>query len=517
MSPALDTHRDVVAETCARFERTTGCPLVLVRCRAEEVVAVEERLRREAPGRWTTRLAGDDGPTGVLYCDPPTDGSGNGPSVTDLASLVADLLAECTTTAAQLESRVREVSTLVEIGRTLPSAGDPAEAIRRLLRGVLDLTRFRATEFLLLEPETHTLHPRATDGLDPITFDTGSRPLADGPPDLEALVRGDVSLRRGHDAWADRWLPEGIASGSCVAIPTEDGRIGTLWGYDRRNLAPADRDLDVLRSIAAQFGGLLERTALREESADQRRRRDELAVISAGWTFDVVRGLPRHADYDVAAACTSRHEVGGDLCEFVPVDEHRSVIVVGDACGDSVPGALVVSAVRGMLHGLLDDPEGTVDHLCPPLVVGRLNRVLCRVTAESQFASLVYGVLDTKQMTFTYTNAGHPCPLHVSSRGIATLQSHGLLLGVLPDSAYGHQTVKLAPGDLLVGFTDGITEARLDHGMFRSEGVVEALTRLRDRPVLEIVESIWSEVDAGNDPEVDDRTLIAVRVRPGKA
>lgn len=516
MSSVVASPLEVVAETCARFERATGWPLVFTPCRMGEESTLERRLLDERAGRWTRRLELEDGPRGVLYVDSPEAESRGGPGVGEVAGLVGELLADWTNTAAQLARRSREVTTLVEIGRTLSSVDDLVEAIRRLLRAALDLTRYRAASFHLLDPETQVLGARATDRLDELPIDVSDRPLSQGPPDLEALVRGHVSLRRGGEERFDDWLAEGIGSADCVAVPTADGRIGTLWGYDRRSqVESTDRDVDVLRSIAAQLGGMLERTVLREESADQHRRREELVAVSNDWTFDVVRGLPSSREYHVAAASTSRHEIGGDLCEFFPVDEYRSILVVGDACGDSVPGALVVQAVRGMLHGLLDDTNGNDDHLCPPIVVARLNRVLCRVTAESQFASLFYGVIDTQHMTFTYTNAGHPCPLHGTEHGVETLRSHGLLLGVLPDSAYGHETVRLRPRDLIVGFSDGITEAQSgDRPMYRSEGVVRAVERLSDRPVNEVLEAIWGEVDELDAGSADDRTLVVVRVKP---
>jgi sigma-B regulation protein RsbU (phosphoserine phosphatase) len=205
--------------------------------------------------------------------------------------------------------------------------------------------------------------------------------------------------------------------------------------------------------------------------------------------------------------------VGGDLCELIPLDEHRTVIVVGDASGDSIPAALIMAGVRGALHALPCVPDS---HGFPTdRLVARLNDVLCRITPSHQFMSLLYGVWDTERRTLTYTNAGHPSPILIRNGELSFLESQGLLLGVVPESTYGRRELRVDPGDVLVGYTDGITEA-VDHRreMFRVEGIIRAVSQMHDAPAAEILAEVWQRLEAhtaGSNCGDDDRTLLVVR------
>ena len=250
-------------------------------------------------------------------------------------------------------------------------------------------------------------------------------------------------------------------------MPLEDGPLGTLWAYDRRHREPELREWHVLESICAQIAAVFERTVLQYESTTEHRLRHDVRVASENQTQGIFGNLPAEVGFEAAGFCTSRYELGGDLCEAISLDRHRTVILLGDACGDSVPAALVMSAVRGAVHSLIGSREPQV--LETDVMMEKLNRALYAVTPPHQFMSLIYLVIDTKKGTLTYTNAGHPAPIHLQQGEVRELESHGVLAGVIGNATYGSSTCPIFSGDLLILFSDGITEAMCDRcTLFRS-------------------------------------------------
>jgi sigma-B regulation protein RsbU (phosphoserine phosphatase) len=129
--------------------------------------------------------------------------------------------------------------------------------------------------------------------------------------------------------------------------------------------------------------------------------------------------------------------------------------------------------------------------------------------------SLLYGVIDARQMLFTYSNAGHPSPVLMRLGGPVQLDSHGMLLGVIDDATYGSSQLAISPGDTLIAFTDGVSEAMNGkRKMFRSDGIVEVLRAQQNQSPQTILEAIWTELEThldGNSGH-DDRSLIVIRI-----
>ncbi len=193
---------------------------------------------------------------------------------------------------------------------------------------------------------------------------------------------------------------------------------------------------------------------------------------------------------------------------MISLSADRKAIAVGDASGNSIPAAMIMSAVRGAIRTHASHEPDVVE------LVSRINRALCSITGAHQFMSLCYGVYDAARRTFTYSNAGHPVPLLIRDNQVQMFESHGLLLGVVPEAQYESSTVELRPGDLLVLYSDGITEAR-SHAqeLFRWEGISTSIAGLAHTSADALLELIWNSVDdhvAGSDG--DDRTLLVLKV-----
>lgn len=438
-------------------------------------------------------------------------------AVVELADIVGQMLNRLASSSRVLESRAQQVSTLVDVGKSFYREQDLDGALQRLLAAGLELTGFRAAGFFLLNPDTQELGLRVQYRLDEQAIPFPKRKLEQSPFDIQSLTEGTVLASRSQNPELACWLPVGTATGMCLPVQSSAGPFGTLWVFDRRSRTPSTRIKHVLESIATQIASILERTVLVHESETQQRLRRELQIACEGKPLEFRCVMGDDHRFEAALRSTSRAELGGDLCELIPCGAHQTAIAVGDASGDSIPAALVMSIVRGALHTLLDENEPTTCASNTVDIMQRINQALYLTTPPHQFMSMLYGVIDTERMTFRYTNAGHPTPIIVRESGeMVDATSHGMLLGVMDRAAYDSSEIDLQPGDLIVCYSDGVSEAMSNsRKMFRSEGILDAIQASASDSAESVLESIWNRLEKhlSGGGRLDDRTVLAIKVR----
>jgi serine phosphatase RsbU (regulator of sigma subunit) len=220
---------------------------------------------------------------------------------------------------------------------------------------------------------------------------------------------------------------------------------------------------------------------------------------------------PRCRGYDIAGGMEPVHLVGGDLYDYFKLPDDELGLVVADVSGKGVPAALLMPTVKTSLRMLVSGPEPTGE------VLSKLNRIVFDVTDTPRYVSLFYGKLHLAERRLEYTNAGHPPPLlfRSASEEVLWLGRGGTVVGLLPEVAYENAVVDLKPGDILVIYTDGVTEAwsESDEAYSRGrllelvathrEGTAAALLRAIGRSLLEF---------RGAHAVEDDATIIVVRV-----
>jgi sigma-B regulation protein RsbU (phosphoserine phosphatase) len=502
--------RRLANETCRRFLETCGWPL---RFRPIDEPTEDgngtERL-------WRRDLSDGRSRVGELILDLPEDERLDAEflQMTKAAELIAGLLEEALAAHAAAEASRGEVETLARIGSSVPRQADLSSALNQLLRAVTQLTSFRAVAFFLLDPGGERLTLRLKHEAHSADVPCRDRVIEPDAPDLAALAGRTVILRRSVQPVAAGWLPGGMSTAVCLPVFSEQSPIGTLWAFDRRDRQPETRELHVLESIASQLASVLERAVLVRESESEKRLRRHLQAALETQPGRVLSEPGPDCGFESAGVCRSALDIGGDLVELVPLDKRRTLVAIGDATGDGVPAAMVMANVRGALRALA--LATLARSAATDQVVAGVNRALCGITPPHLFMSLLLGVYDGKERRFVYTNAGHPSPLHVRGASVTELASHGMLLGVLEDTTYERSALALAPGDLLVLFTDGVSEAMgRDQRMFRSDGVAGAVRSAAGHSPREIVEAVWSRLashvrGAGGG---DDRSLLVLRVK----
>jgi hypothetical protein len=226
-------------------------------------------------------------------------------------------------------------------------------------------------------------------------------------------------------------------------------------------------------------------------------------------------GVPT-SSLEFAARFIPSRQVGGDLYDIFETDDRGVAIVLGDVSGKGLSAALLMGVVQGAVRTSSD--SGLATH--HEYAAERLNHLLCMKTARERFVSLFWCYLNPEGNRLSYINAGHLPAMLVRERfGRADIwrleQGGGPVLGVLPGASYRQAEVDIEPGDLLVIFSDGVSEATNAEGAeFGEEGIVESVTRVWQNSAAGVCDGILADVRRflGDMPPHDDQTLLVVRL-----
>jgi len=264
--------------------------------------------------------------------------------------------------------------------------------------------------------------------------------------------------------------------------------------------------------IGHQVGISLQNAALHEERIAARLLEEEVSTARKIQQQLLPMCPPQPEGWELCASNNPSRHVGGDYHDFLPLPGGGLGIAIADVSGKGVPAALLMSNLQATLRGRVLAGAPT------ELVVQDVNRHMCSSTGPESFISFFLGELHPERGTLSFTNAGHNAPVLVRGDGrVELLEDGGLLLGVFPEATYERGEVRLEPGDMLLLYTDGLTEAGNPAGdLFSEERLVEALRRHRGCSVREMHEGILEEIrefQEGRVPD-DDLTLVLLRRMP---
>jgi sigma-B regulation protein RsbU (phosphoserine phosphatase) len=181
--------------------------------------------------------------------------------------------------------------------------------------------------------------------------------------------------------------------------------------------------------------------------------------------------IPQILGFEVAGAWRPARTVSGDYFDVLRLGDHRLAICIADVVGKGVSAALLMANVQAAVRAFSSELES------PAGVCAQVNRLLCENIATGKFVTFLYGVLDCETRIFQYCNAGHLLPIHLSSGTVQMPDRGGAVLGVFPAWTYEDSTIELRPGDRLLLFTDGITEACDAEGREFEEGGIAAFAK----------------------------------------
>jgi sigma-B regulation protein RsbU (phosphoserine phosphatase) len=213
---------------------------------------------------------------------------------------------------------------------------------------------------------------------------------------------------------------------------------------------------------------------------------------------------------DYSARCRQVRALGGDCYSLIPLGEDRLALTIGDASGKGLAAALMISNVQSSLRtaALFAGND-------PAAVLRAVNRQVYASSLEDRYATLFYGVFDGVTRQLRYVNAGHNPPMVLRLDGSSvSLRSCGAPVGLFPDWAYVEDAVQLSPGDLVLAYTDGVTEAENPAGEeWGVEGLQQAVVRRAPQRAEQAVHGIFAAMDEfSQGRQTDDATAAVLRV-----
>ncbi len=220
--------------------------------------------------------------------------------------------------------------------------------------------------------------------------------------------------------------------------------------------------------------------------------------------------FPEHADYQVFGNMEPAREVGGDFFDVMTLENGRLGLAIADVSDKGVPAALFMMSSRTLLKGAaIGDPD-------PAKVLGEVNQLLERDNEAALFVTMFYAVFNPASGELVYANGGHNPPLVVHADGSSTLlpPTDGIALGVMPDLDYEQNAVTLVPGDVLVLYTDGVTEAmNSDDEEFGLDRLRQVFAAERSNDARADNQAVFAAVHAfaGERPQFDDITCLTLR------
>jgi sigma-B regulation protein RsbU (phosphoserine phosphatase) len=316
---------------------------------------------------------------------------------------------------------------------------------------------------------------------------------------------------------ADRRLLADLGAQLLVPLAVKDRLIGFINLGPKRSEEPYSRtDLRLLETVAAQAALAIENShlaaAVAAEAVERERLSRELEIAREVQQRLLPQTLPEIAGLDYAAICRAAQGVGGDYYDFLALPDGNLGIAIGDVSGKGVPAALLMASLQASLRG--QAISGSADLAT---LMSNLNRLIYEATPSNRFATFFYGQYEARSRRLTYVNAGHDPPMLFRGDRVIRLDTGGMIVGWRPEVTYTAQTLELEPGDLLLAFTDGISEARNAQEQEWGEArLVAAASAARHLPAGELLRHILAEVDAfaAGAPQFDDMTLVVARVLP---
>lgn len=322
-------------------------------------------------------------------------------------------------------------------------------------------------------------------------------------------------------AWARRCTETGSVvsdqesgQGWILAAPLErDGRIIGAVELVRAKPRFSRDEAEYLEALAPHMAIALNHFVLAEESAlrgeGEARLEEEVRIAREIQLRFLPRQMPRMGNLEIGAKNIASHLVSGDYYDFIPIVEGQWGIVIGDVSGKGVSAGLIMSAFRAALLAEIRN------NFAIGTILAKVNQLLCETTSPSRYVTAFYGVYNERAGVLTYCNAGHnPALLLRADGGVEPLTAGGTVLGLFEDSAYNYSRVELRPGDLLLLYTDGLSESRRDGEELGSEGLIDLMRRCAHLPAQQIADRLAREAVrlAPRGQLEDDVTLVVAKV-----
>lgn len=333
----------------------------------------------------------------------------------------------------------------------------------------------------------------------------------------EDLHEADNSLRAAESVVAQQLraivvIPLYAAAQSASSVPeaasaSRGQLLGVLYLDSRRRAAFSTLDRQILDAIAAEAASILHNARLVERERERQRLEQELSIAREIQQALLPSGLRDFPHLAVSGANSPCLEVGGDYFDVFALGDGRTAFLIADVSGKGLGAALLTTMLQGALSGINMGAD-------PASVFNHINRFLCDHSDVGRYATVFFGLLD-RAGHLQFINAGHPSPLLLRAGEILEPFSDGCLpVGLIPGTQYTASSTQLEPGDVLVMFSDGVTEAsNTEEDMFGITRLREALHGHHAAPLEDLHQTILASLNsfAAGAKQNDDITVLIAR------
>ena len=392
----------------------------------------------------------------------------------------------------QLKYRLWELESLYDIGLSIASTLNIDDLADEILFRMISLTNARRAALFLREPSGGFALYRS---------------FGDIRPDFLSSELSEKLLREAR--------PLTFANGRECVFPVKGANenvIGVLAAADRETReggigAFEENELRLLALFGSQVSIALENARLHREALEKQAMERELELAATIQRDILPKAIPQLEGVEIAALSRPARQVGGDYHAFFIRDGVLTALVA-DVAGKSMPAALLVSALHAVVQLLFAEGREIGE------IATELNRHIHKWSAENKFVTLIMISIDQEAETIQFVNAGHNPAYLITNGKIEMMKSHGLPIGILPNSHYLAQTRAFPAGSAAILYSDGITEAEdIDGNEFENDRLEALLQEHLDCSAAMIRNQIADAVDSfvGEAPQKDDETLVIVR------
>ncbi len=413
----------------------------------------------------------------------------------------------------RLRNAIAELSIINDIATTINSTQPVEQIVDIIVKKCVKHLNVEQGAIMLLdesdkEKPLHTMIREQQSSLDllPYRFDaqlTGWM-LKNQEPLLVNNLKEDVRFKD----LVDKTTP--IESFLSVPLRVKNKMQGILTVFNKlSNEKFTSNDQKLLSIIASQSSQIIENARLLEEERNLRVMQEEMRVAKQTQINLLPKDFPDIFGYQIAARTIPAREVGGDSYDLIQIDDKHFAFCLGDVSGKGMPAAMLMSNLQATLRSFT-----ITGNLCKDIIANS-NDLLYNSTEPSKFATLFYGILNPESNEIVFCNAGHNNPFLFSADGnVKELKTGGLILGCMPDSEYEEEKISINRNDIIVIFSDGITEAMNENEEeYGEEKLKEFISNHLDEAPEIIIENILSDVRmfVGEAPQWDDMTLLIIK------
>lgn len=402
-----------------------------------------------------------------------------------------------------------ERTILYEIGKKLSSSLSLNEVLREILHSLRQVVDYDAGGVFLVDPETGDIGSIYMIGYDPahesqVHLKIGQGLIGYVVKAGEPVIVPDVTAD-------DRYVMARQETKSEIVVPMilDDRVIGVVNLESDKLNAYENHHVSLLSAFASQAAISIERARLHEKLLASKKLEEQLNIAREIQRSFLPVKDPDIPGYDIAGRNISSEQVGGDYYDFIHIVENHTGIAIGDVSGKGIPAALIMASFRASLIAEIRN-NYSIRTICR-----KVNNLLCESLKPGNFVTAVYGVLDSKNHILTFSNCGHDRPVLFRNTGdIEFLAEGGYLFGITRDVTYEERAVVLNPQELVVFYTDGVTEMFNNAGeQFGVERLIEVVRENKEKRSHEILQAVYDEVKqfASSDHVFDDFTMIVLK------